>query len=123
MWLGVLSAVELYYNCGMRLEHVSPDKLKKLILEIAGRHLDLTKYRLFFFGSRVSGSSDERSDIDIGIEGEEPVPVKLFADIVDEIEELPILYKIEIVDFKKVSPDFREVALQHVEDINSPTHV
>lgn len=104
----------------MKLEHESPDKLKKLILEIAGRHLDLTKYRLFFFGSRVSGSGGERSDIDVGIEGEEPLPVKLFADIVDGLEDLPVLYKIEIVDFKKVSPDFRAVALQHVEEINSP---
>ncbi|MFQ5431138.1 MAG: nucleotidyltransferase family protein [Nitrospinota bacterium] len=107
----------------MRLEHVSPVKLKKLILEIAGRHLDLTEYRLFFFGSRVSGTGNERSDIDIGIEGPEPLPAKLFADIVDEVEELPVLYKIEIVDFKKVSPDFREVALQYIEDINSDTHV
>ena len=123
MWLGVLSADELHYNCSMKLEHESPEKLKKLILEVAGRHLNLSRYRLFFFGSRVSGIGDERSDIDIGIEGEEPLPAKLFADIADEVEELPILYKIEIVDFKKVSPDFREVALQHTEDINSITHV
>ena len=107
----------------MKLEHESPDKLKKLILEIAGRHLDLKKYRLFFFGSRVSGAAGERSDIDVGIEGPEPLPAKLFADIEDEVENLPVLYKIEIVDFKKVSPDFREVALQHVEDINSPPNV
>lgn len=107
----------------MKLEHESPDKLKKLILEIAGRHLDLSKYRLFFFGSRVSGSGDERSDIDVGIEGEKPVPSKPLAEIGEELENLPILYKIEIVDFKKVSPDFRAVALQHAEDINIPTHV
>jgi len=107
----------------MKLEHESPDKLKKLILEIAGRHLDLNKYRLFFFGSRVSGTGDERSDIDIGIEGPEPVPASPLAEIEEELENLPVLYKIEIIDFKKVSPDFREVALQHVEDINSPPHV
>lgn len=107
----------------MRLEHESPEKLKKLILEIAGRHLDLSRYRLFFFGSRVSGSGDERSDIDIGIEGEAPLSASALAGIEEELENLPMLYKIEIVDFKKVSPDFREVALQHTEDINSITHV
>ena len=93
------------------------------IIEICGKHLDMDRHRLFFFGSRVSGQGDERSDIDVGIEGPEPIPANLFSEIVDEIDNLPVLYTIEIVDFKKVSPDFREVALQHVEDINVPRHV
>lgn len=33
------------------------------------KHLDLNKYRVFVFGSRVTGKSSERSDIDIGIDG------------------------------------------------------
>jgi len=39
-------------------------------------------------------------------------------EIREDLENLPILYKLEIVDFKKVSPDFKKVALQNIEDIS-----
>ena len=102
----------------MRLEFYPVDKLKKEILEIIGRYLDLNSYRVFFFGSRVMGKGNERSDIDIGIEGPDEIPYEIMARLREEIEDLPTLYKIEIVDFKKVSPDFREVALQQTEIIS-----
>lgn len=101
----------------MRLEHYPVEKLKKEILQIASRHLDLEDYHLFFFGSRVNGKGDERSDIDVGLEGKNEVPIEVMGRINEELSRLPILYKIELVDFKKVPPDFRKVALQAVEPI------
>ena len=102
----------------MRLEFYPVDKLKKEILEIIGRYLNLNSYRVFFFGSRVMEKGNERSDIDIGIEGPDEIPYEIMACLREEIEDLPTLYKIEIIDFKKVSPDFREVALQQTEIIS-----
>ena len=102
----------------MRLEFYSLEKLKREILEIVGEYLDLKVYRVFFFGSRVTGGGNERSDIDIGIEGPYSVPLKIMGQIEDEIENLPTLYKIEIVDFKQTSSDFYEVARQKIESVN-----
>lgn len=102
----------------MRLECYSSEKLGKEILEIIGKYLDLDSYKVFFFGSRISGTGDERSDIDIGIDGPGPVPPVLLSGIRDEIDDLPTLYKIEVVDFKLVSQEFREVASQHIEGLN-----
>ncbi len=102
----------------MRLERYDAEKLKKEMLQILGKHLDLSKYRVFFFGSRVSGGGDERSDIDVGIEGLDPIPATAMFAIQEEIENIPTLYKIEIVDFRSVDERFREVALQHIESIN-----
>ena len=51
----------------MRLEHEPIEQFTKDILAIIGRHVDLNEYRVFFFGSRVTGRGDERADIDIGI--------------------------------------------------------
>ncbi len=99
----------------MKLEHESQDALKEKIKKIIGQYLDLEKYRLFFFGSRVSGGGNERSDIDIGIDGPEPVPLKVFSDIQEEIEDIPILYTIDIVDFKQLPSDFRQRALKYTE--------
>jgi predicted nucleotidyltransferase len=101
----------------MRLEYYPADKLKKEILEILGKYLDLSKYKVFFFGSRVSGSGDSRSDIDIGIEGPE-IPAYTKLEIEEELENLPILYKIDFVDFNNVSDKFKKVAKEHIEYLN-----
>ncbi len=102
----------------MRLEHEPVEQLKKDILAIVGRHVDLNEYRVFFFGSRVTGRGDDRSDIDVGIEGARAVPSPAWSDIVDEFEEYPSLYTLDAVDFKKTSDTFKNVALQNIELIN-----
>ncbi len=99
----------------MRLEHYPVEKLKQEILNIVSRYLNLKEYRVFFFGSRVNGKGDERSDVDIGIEGPTEIPFEVMGKILEDLEKLPILYKIEAVDFKKVPLDFRKVAMQSVE--------
>lgn len=99
----------------MRLEHYPLEKLKKEILEIVGRHVDTRVYRVFFFGSRVSGKGTDRSDIDVGIDGPEPISYDALFAMRGEVERLPTLYKIDVVDFRRASDDFREVALQHTE--------
>lgn len=103
----------------MRLKYYPVDKLKKEILDIVGRHLDLDTYSVFFFGSRLIGKGDERSDIDIGIEGLQEIPYEIMARLREEIDNLSTLYKIEIVDVKNVSPEFREIALKQIDIISN----
>jgi predicted nucleotidyltransferase len=102
----------------MRLENYSPEKLKKEILIIAGEYLDLKKYKIFFFGSRVTGGGSEKSDIDLGIEGPKEIKAGIKLDIIEKLDNLPILYKLDLVDFKKVSADFRKLAMKKVEYLN-----
>ena len=93
----------------MILENFSADALKTLLLVIFKKHLDMTNYRAFFFGSRVTGSSRQTSDIDVGLEGPEPIQLSVLEKIKVEIENLPILYKIDIVDFSQVPKEFIQV--------------
>ncbi len=102
----------------MRLEHESEKLLKEKILQIVGKYLDLSKYRVFFFGSRVTGKAREASDIDVGIEGKEPVSLRVLNGIREEIEELPVLYKIDVVDFAETNEKFKRVAKEHLELVN-----
>jgi len=102
----------------VKLKHYPIEKLKKEIRQIVGKHLDLKKYKIFFFGSRVRGDSFERSDIDIGIEGPREISAKIKIEIEEEINQLPTLYKFDIVDFKEVSKKFKKEALKYVEEIN-----
>lgn len=99
----------------MRLEHYSIAKLKKEIREVISKYLNILEFKVFFFGSRVSGGGNEYSDIDIGIEGPQEISYEIIAKIKEDIGNLPVLYKIDIVDFKKVSPDFYEVVSSHQE--------
>lgn len=108
----------MVYDKNMRLEHKIEDELKKEILRIIGKYLNLRNYRVFFFGSRVSGKGGERSDVDVGIEGNEPVPDTALAGIREEIEELRTLYSIDIVDFDRADDDFKKVAKKYIEIIN-----
>ncbi len=99
----------------MRIEHYSQEELTRQLLAIVGRYLDMSAYHIFYFGSRVSGKGDERSDIDVGIQGPKPVPFQTLERIREEVQELPTLYTIDVVDFSAAEERFRAVALQHVE--------
>jgi len=99
----------------MKLEHYSEKKLKKEILEIVDRYLDLKKYKVFFFGSRVKGNNFPRADIDIGIEGPKEISGDIKLEIKEEIDKLPTLYKFDIVDFKSVDQKFKKEAKKHIE--------
>ena len=71
-------------------------------------------YRVFLFGSRAEGTAHERSDIDIGIDGPAPVPAAVMAQIREELEEAPTLYTVEVVDFARVTDNFKAVARHRV---------
>jgi len=99
----------------MRIENYPEKKLKREIIKIIGRYLDLKKYKVFFFGSRVKKDNFERADIDLGIEGPEEIPGSMMLEIKEELEKLPLLYKIDVVDFKKVSKEFKKEAKKNIE--------
>ncbi|OGC06772.1 hypothetical protein A2230_01845 [candidate division WOR-1 bacterium RIFOXYA2_FULL_36_21] len=101
----------------MYLKNYPVLKIKKDILSILEKYLDVSKYKIFFFGSRVIGAKDDRSDIDIGIEGEEKISREIMRNIREEMKNIRILYKIDFVDFKNVSSDFKKIALQNIEKI------
>lgn len=103
----------------MRLKFVAESQLKKAILRIIGQYLDIDQYEIFFFGSRVTDKGDERSDIDIGIEGTQPIPASIMVRIKEAINELPMLYRIDIVDFADTDENFRQVAKRNIEIIYS----
>jgi predicted nucleotidyltransferase len=99
----------------MKVEYYSEDKLKKEILNIIGKYIDISQYQIFFFGSRVKGDNFKHSDIDIGIEGPDRLPASIKLKIEEELENLPTLYKFDLVDFKNVTIGFRQKALKYAE--------
>lgn len=96
------------------------DKIKPiviLVLDVLKKHLNVQSYRIFLFGSWAEGTALEHSDVDIGIEGLEPINSSLWLDIQEDIEALPYMRKVELVDFCRVTDDFKKIALQNTEDL------
>lgn len=96
------------------------EEVKKEIVDILKEELDKTKCRAFFFGSRVTGTANDRSDIDVGIERTEnsnPVPIEIFSKIKSRFEAIRTLYSIDVVDFYYLNDDFKKVAKIKVVDI------
>ena len=101
----------------MKLEHTSVEEFKRELLHILECYLDLKKYEVFFFGSRVTGRGDERSDIDVGILGKAPISESVMRKIRNDVDEMRALYKVDVVDFTCVQDDFKRVAMEKVEVI------
>jgi predicted nucleotidyltransferase len=73
--------------------------------------------KVFVFGSRATGRSVTRSDIDIGIDLEHPVAPDVLMAIRDAFDDLPILQRVDVVDFSSVDGTFKTVALQQIKSL------
>jgi predicted nucleotidyltransferase len=71
----------------------------------------LAEHRVLLFGSRAAGTARSRSDFDIGIEGKTPLDVSAMSRIIDRLDAIETLYRIDCVDLQSVSEHFRENAL------------
>ena len=91
--------------------------IKEKIVEIISQKLTLAHYKVFLFGSRANGKADARSDIDIGIEASEQIPLNIMTELKAELDDLPVLQKIDLVDFNMVNENFKEIASQDMEVI------
>ena len=67
----------------------------------------------------MQGRAGRGSDVDVGIEGPLIDPFK-WTQIEEEIENLPTLYRIDLVDFSKISEEFKRESLKHIEVIYEP---
>ena len=90
--------------------------IDKKILEntkwVIYKYLAKDKYKIFLFWSRVSNNFKNNSDYDIGIEWSEKIDFNVLMLIRSEIKEIPAL--IDIIDFHRVSDDFKIIAKQNV---------
>jgi len=89
--------------------------VKEMFLKTVRNILKDGHYKVFLFGSRCNGRGTERSDYDLGIEAENELPAALVRELKQQLNELPLMQKIDLVDFKSVSKDFSNVAKEKTE--------
>ncbi len=87
--------------------------IKKAVEIIKRRMAPHGTCKIFLFGSRAEGRATAKSDFDIGIESEKAVPAGMIYQIEEELDVLPDLRKVEVVDFGRLTGSFKRVAAAH----------
>lgn len=83
-------------------------KLKEIIIGL----LKNEDVKIVLFGSRARKDDYICSDVDIGIIPYGKIEEKKITLLKEKIEDINIPYKVEIVDFRDVSEDFKNLALK-----------
>lgn len=96
---------------------LSYKNLTDAIISSIKRHIPFKHYQIFYFGSRISGKAIARSDLDIGLMAEHKIPIDVMTRIREDLEQIPILQKIDLVDFSLASEDFTREARKNREII------
>lgn len=88
------------------------EEIYKLLQGVFHKERDhLTGHTVVLFGSRARKTAKPRADFDVGVVGKEPLPLKDFYYLADQLENLPTLYRIDWVDLARVDETFRRAAL------------
>lgn len=89
-------------------------KILKTVKEIVRNYLP-SDYKVMVFGSWAKGNALKSSDFDIAILGKKKVPWESMVKISQEVENLPTLRSIDIVDLNAVEKNFKDKALEHTQ--------
>ena len=81
------------------------------IVQVIRRYLPAESHRILLFGSWTTLEAAPTSDIDIAIAGATAVDPTVMSEILEEIDKLPTLRKIQIIDIQHVHDRFRDRVL------------
>ena len=85
-------------------------KIKNIVLE----YLSSEKVKIFLFGSRARKDNHLTSDVDIGIMPYGEFDENKITLLKERMEDFNTPYKVEFVDFRYVSADFKEEAMKNI---------
>lgn len=72
-----------------------------------------TTITIYWFGSWPKGEARPGSDIDLALLAAGPIPLDKLSSIRDDLENIPTLYQIDVVDLDTVGPALKQEILTH----------
>ena len=70
-------------------------------------------FRVFVFGSRAGGTVKPWSDLDLSIEGPDPLSLSTLATLREGFDESSLPWKVDLVDRSAVSEEFGQIIDRH----------
>ena len=93
------------------------EKHFEIVKKIINKHLEAKENKAFIFGSRANETNLKYSDLDIAIEGKK-IPASKYFEILSELEESMLPFRVDLVPFYEVSEKFRKIAKKKIIPIN-----
>lgn len=90
----------------------------KKSIAITQKELDIVNgifrgpFKVILFGSRVKGNHQPYSDLDVCLQGNEKISLEIIAQINALIEQSDLPYRVDVVDYYRVSDAFKELILK-----------
>lgn len=78
------------------------------------------EYEVRAFGSRVSGNPKPFSDLDLALLGPEALPISTRADLQHAFTESDLPWKVDLVDWQSISPEFQNIIQANFETLQTP---
>jgi len=72
------------------------------------------------FGSRVSNTAGKHSDLDLAVVGSEKLPARVLSELREAFEESNLPIRVDVLDWHRISPEFRDVVRRRCEVLQSP---
>ena len=92
----------------MKVELALSEPELRTVRTILRRHLS-SQFKVYAFGSRAGGHVKPWSDLDLSIEGDEPVPLATLGALADDFDESNLIWKVDLVDRATVSDAFGKI--------------
>ncbi|MDD2889335.1 MAG: restriction endonuclease subunit S [bacterium] len=70
-------------------------------------HKYVPKYEVRAFGSRVTWTAKDYSDLDLVILGKAKIPDKIFLNLKEAFQESNLPFRVDVLDWQRISPEFR----------------
>lgn len=86
---------------------INPRHLE-MVQEILREHLP-SGVTVWVFGSRVSWTTKDSSDLDLALEGDSPLNYDTIVSLEVAFEESDLPYKVDVIDLNRVSDSFRQI--------------
>ena len=102
----------------MKASGLLQKKFTDQVLSVIGKKIDISRYKVFYFGSRARGDNFARADLDIGVQGPSKISPVAMVEIENGLNELPTLSQIDVVDFGAAKSDFKKEALRTIKCLN-----
>ena len=77
------------------------------ILNILKKYFTSTK--LLIFGSRITNSIKEFSDLDIALKAEKKLPFKALNRAIEDLEYSNLPFRVDIMDYNSISTEFQKI--------------
>ena len=79
-------------------------KEHSIILNILKEYFD--RYSFYYYGSRVKGTFNKTSDLDILIKGNQEMPLKNLVELKEKFDESKLPYIVNFTDYNNIDDNF-----------------